>query len=135
MARIEYIEHRLLNWARWLESEGSGKLGYAAIALGRLEATGDRYREAVIPTDDDDARKTDQAVAALGQPYTRTLQVVYVTGRNQAHQEYSLGCSASTIKSRVWEAHRRLAHWFTDQAQQSRERRDNLERLQRSARP
>lgn len=135
MARIEAIEERLLNWARWLDSSGSGLLGYASVNYERVEATRDRYREATIPITDDEARQTDEAVRALGEPFTRTLVVVYVTGRSQAHNERELGCGASTIKARVWESHRRLSMWFTERAAVAREHQARLQAMQQAARP
>lgn len=122
MAKIDAIEQRLLNWARWKVSRGSGALGYAAVNHARVEQGVDRYREAIIPITDCDAEQTDNGVKSLGEPLVRTLDVVYVHGGSSEWKQRQLGCGAAAIKARVWESHRRLAWWFTEQAELARRR-------------
>ena len=82
MARIEWIKHRLNNWALWKVRESSGGLGFATSSIFLANRV-DSSRDAPLPVDEADASKTDQAVESLKpdklQLYT-TLQLVYVKG-------------------------------------------------------
>ena len=61
MAKIEDIERRLMNWARWKMVAGSGGLGYARLQL-EAEGSRDGYREAKVPVVDCEASETDELV-------------------------------------------------------------------------
>lgn len=114
MAKIAWVEQRLLNWARWKASGGSGGLGYASGTLtDRVD--GDRYREAVIPTDEVDASVTDQAVQSLQLTRSHlhlTLVCVYLKDMPRADAARRMQCSVDAVYSRRDEAHRALAQWF-----------------------
>ena len=123
MARIEWIKHRLDNWALWKAREAGDGRGWASQSafLGTFDA--DRYREARIPIDEVDASVTDQAVEALlperGHLY-RTLQGVYPLAlgiRETARQE---GVAESTIKARLEQADQALRVWFNERADAKR---------------
>lgn len=115
MARIEYIKHRLDNWAKWKARDQGGGLGWASQAAFLNEYSSDRYREARIPIDDVDASVTDQAVEALLPDHAhlyRTLQCIYPHGlgiRETARRE---GVAESSIKARLDAADRALQLWF-----------------------
>jgi hypothetical protein len=134
VARIEDIERRLLNWARWKLGEGGGVLGYAGVCL-TSDTSRLLYREAIIPTVDCEADETDRAVQALEPIYRRTIEVVYVEEPSVKRAALLLCVAESTMKGRVSEAHRRLSNWFADKAQQRRAARDRVEQMQASARP
>lgn len=121
MARLEDIERRLLNWARWTHGAGSGGLGYGS--TWNATASGSTYREAIIPTFDHEASITDMAVRALDERLQATIKQVYLTGDSPAIDARRLGCSQATVKARVWDAHRRINAWLMDRkAMQDRER-------------
>lgn len=128
MARIEDIERRLQNWARWKHGAGSGGLGYGGGGFDGV-ASGSRYREAVIPTVDCEASDTDQAVQSLETRLRVTLHQVYLTGDSPAIDAARLGCTESAVKARVWDAHRKLAAWFSDRDTSARNERERLQQL------
>lgn len=134
MARIEDIERRLLNWARWKLGEGGGSLGYAGVCLTD-DTSRSLYREAIIPTVDCEADETDQAVQALEPIYRRTIEVVYVEEPSVKRAAQLLFIAESTMKGRISEAHRRLSNWFADKAQQRRAARERVEQAVLRARP
>jgi hypothetical protein len=133
MAKIAEIERKLLNWARWVHGAGSGGLGYAR-SNPQLDAARSGYREAAIPTSDCEASLTDMAVGTLDDRLRLTVRQVYLTGDSPAMDARALGCSETTVKERVWAAHRKLAHWFSDRDQVARTERSRVEALQREKR-
>jgi hypothetical protein len=134
MARLEDVERRLLNWARWKHGGGSGALGYVTVQYG-VDTSKAAYRQAVVPTVDCEAEETDQAVTSLPVELRATVHEVYLGRGTAAERARLLGCSESTVKSRVWQAHRLIASWFSDQAQQRRDARARVEAAQKRARP
>lgn len=116
MARIEYIKHRLENWALWKARESSGGLGFATQSVLLAERV-DRYREIDIRTtiDDTDASLTNTAVESLrpAQDHLyRRLHLIYIAGlgiREAARRE---SCAESTIKASLEQADHALRLWF-----------------------
>ena len=69
MARIDWIEDRLNNWARWKLTRGTGGLGYASVNLANPTlGVREPYAEAPIPTNAVEAGETDDAVNRLHPP-------------------------------------------------------------------
>jgi DNA-directed RNA polymerase specialized sigma24 family protein len=133
MARIEDIERRLLNWARWRIDRTSGVLGYAAAPLAeRVDGEGwDAH--ALIPTVDCEASDTEVAVQALEGRLKATVEMVYVQGGGMRRKAERLCCSEATVHARIDEAHRKLSNWFTDRQQQREAERERVQQLQRLA--
>lgn len=133
MARIEDIERRLLNWARWRLGATRSPLGYAQAQFGeRVDGEG-WDAPAVIPTVDAEAAETDRAVGALDSRLRRTVEVAYLHGGGIARKLQMLACSRATLHARIDEAHRKLSGWFTDQHRQAQAERQRVEQLQRRA--
>jgi len=132
MARIEWIEHRLLNWARWVENPGGGSLGYAAVNLGAPNAGRSGYAETVVPVSSVEARETDDAVRCLPGELRYTVQVVYTSQGTERERLAKLCCSKATMHGRVDRAHRLLAdHFHAAEARRLAER-ERVEQLQRA---
>lgn len=113
MARIEDIERRLLNWARWKLGGTSSGLGYATARCWAVVVT-PGYREAVIPTVACEAEETDRAVQSLASELRATLEVVYLMNEPMKRKIAYLCCCEATIKARIWRAHRMLVNFFSD---------------------
>ena len=136
MARIEEIERRLQNWARWKAGMRSGGMSYARIDLEAAQGGRDGYREATIPTSDCEADETERAVAALDGPLRAAVEVVYLMQHKSARWHAARLCvSEPTVKDRIWKAHRAISHWLTDRQQQARQERERIEQLGRAALP
>jgi len=133
MARIEDIERRLLNWARWRIDRTGGVLGYAAATLEeRVDGEG-WDAQAVIPTVDCEASDTELAVQVLEGRLKATVEMVYLQGGGMRRKAERLCCSEATVHARIDEAHRKLSTWFTDRQQQRQAERERVQRLQRLA--
>lgn len=123
MARIEWVELRLKNWALWAARGQDGGLGFKKTSVLVERVDNDRYREAPLPIDEVDAALTDQGVQTLKQPRPQlfaTLQMFYVRGKGVKESGRELGCAQSTISARLGEADRALALWFTEQQERQK---------------
>lgn len=133
MARIEWIELRLLNWARWKVSRGAGDIGFSRAGL---EAGGDRYRQAIIPISDVEASDTDAAIDRLSPPGLRlTVFEVYVGPGGIRDKAKRLCCSEPTVHARIDQAHRQLAIDLAEKQRQAAAERARVEHLQQSTKP
>lgn len=126
MAKIEAIERRLENWARWKMRAG-GHLNYAGVNWETLGEGRSGYREAVIPIDDCEAADTDAAIHQLPKHLQETLGVHY-TGEHTdiPSQAQRLGCAVSTVHARIDDAHRRLSQHFHEKAEAARREQERI---------
>jgi hypothetical protein len=133
MARIEDIERRLLNWARWKAGATANPLGYAQAQMQeRVDGEGWDAVQAV-PTVDHEAAETDRGVQALGTTLQETLRVFYVEGGGIARKARKLGCTERAVYLRVEQAQRGLAFWLSELAESRKRERERVERLQQGA--
>lgn len=132
MARIEWIEYRLLNWARWTLARGTdGELGYAAVRPASAAGGGRRgYVTASIPINDVEASETEAAVARL-HPGGLGLAVreMYLGRGGIPDKARRLACAESTLHARVDQAHRQLAEHFLAQQDRLKRERERVEAL------
>jgi DNA-directed RNA polymerase specialized sigma24 family protein len=131
MARIEWVEQRLQNWARWRLIRGGGVLGYASVNLLAAAMPRATDVDAPVPTSDVDAHEVDDAVARLPSELKATVLEVYV-GEGGVRQKLARLCvSEPTLHARVGRAHRLLADHLLakqDRLKDERERVDTLRR-------
>jgi hypothetical protein len=115
MARIEWVEQKLKNWALYKSKEMGGGLGFSSQSAFLNDANTDRYRESTIPVDEVDASVTDQAVKSLEIPRPilfRTLELYYLEGKG-INGTAKLQCtSPSTVHANLAAADRALRDWF-----------------------
>jgi DNA-directed RNA polymerase specialized sigma24 family protein len=109
MARIEWVEQRLQNWARWRLTRGGGVLGYASVNLLAAAMPRDRDVDAPVPTSDVDAREIDDAVGRLPSELRATVTEAYLGEGGLRHKLQRLCVSESTLHARIGRAHRMLA--------------------------
>ena len=109
MARIEWVEQRLLAWAAWL-TVGDGN-GYPALSV--LHEDWSPPSPGTTPTMKvgvpQSARQTHAAVLQLSERMQKTLRVHYVQRLPLADQAEWLGCQPGTVYARVEAAHAALA--------------------------
>ena len=138
MARIDDIERRLLNWARWRHGMTCGGLGFAStdMTTERVDRAG-FDAQANIPTIDVEASDTDDAIATLTPDHQRTVHVVYLDGGGALRHCVKLGgnITPAGINARIAIIHRKLAGWFADKAARAQAERSRVEALQRSRAP
>jgi hypothetical protein len=134
MARIEDVERRLLNWARWLIGGRSGGLGYATVSYGAVGADCSKVRESVIPTSEAEAVETDDAVKELATELQLVLAMHYRDGKSVAMISVESYCSVATVYNRLDRAHRLLDQTFSDRAEARRAERARVENLSTATR-
>lgn len=131
MARIEWVKHRLHNWALWKVSEASGGMGFASQSAFLNDAPGETRPEARIPVDEIDASITDEAVETLKLPRPqlyRTLYCIYPKGMGIKGTARECLCGESTIKAHLDTADNVLSVWFRERAEQQALRRAAIKR-------
>ncbi len=137
MARIDWIEYRLLNWARWKLQADRNPLGHATVNLqSPVVDGGPGYDDAPIPTNAIEAGETDSAIKRLQPPeLARTLTVYYVGGGTIKRMCEQLRCSTATLYARRDQAHLQLARYLNERQATARQERARVEALQASIRP
>jgi len=118
MARIEWIKHRLNNWALWKDRESRGGLGFATKSV-LLSEPSSGYRESVMPVDDVDASLTNTAVESLKptRPHLyMTLQHIYVQSLGIKETSRRMSRAESTICANLDAADHALSEWFGNRA-------------------
>ncbi len=117
MARIEYIKHRLDNWALWKARENSCGLGFATrsvLLVDRVDCSRDINIYSTI--DENDAALTDAAVESLRparqQLYDR-LYLIYIDGVGVREAARRQQCAESTIKASLDQADHALSAWLS----------------------
>jgi DNA-directed RNA polymerase specialized sigma24 family protein len=128
MARIEWVKHRLNNWALWKERAGSNGLGfYSQSAFLRVAVDCGREGSSLHSTVDEvEAMKTDEAVTALlgTKPHlARTLELIYLKGESIRRTAETMCKAESTIKANLEQADHAIAA-FLREKEEARERAD-----------
>jgi hypothetical protein len=144
MARIEWIETRLRNWARWRLNKGAGVLGFAAVNMQKaLSGVREAYADAPVPTNAIEAGETDDAVARLAAPLRKAVEVHYLEQAPGVRQRLAtmddklrhLCCAKRTYYERIDHAHHALAEHFAAREDKRRAERQRVEGLNALARP
>lgn len=115
MARIEWVKHRLENWARWCQQSESGSLGYPKqSAFTRLGSSGGR-NEGALPISDLEASETDDAVKSLQFTQSHLYEAVtltYAKGLPRHLVAKRMCRGESTISKNLEDADHALKRWL-----------------------
>lgn len=131
MARIEYIRHRLENWARWCAQQDGHGLGYPKqAAFARLGGKGSRA-EAIIPISSVDASETHEAVNSL--QFKRSdlylvLTLIYAQNLPRHLVARRMDVTERTVGQKLEDADHAIARWLEDR-QEARRRRQSLSKV------
>lgn len=119
MARIDWVRDKLDNWARWQSQRGAYGQGYPKqSAFVRLAPSGSAWGN-VIPVDDVDASRTNEAVEALRNGSPRLYEAVhcmYVSGLGIKGTAQRMGIAVSSVHSNLGYADAEIARWFEARA-------------------
>lgn len=127
MPRIDYIETRLLNWAR---SKAGRSIGFAQSNPNNAGMPREPFADAPIPVTDAEANETDDAINVVLSPDQRlTVYAVYLGRGGDADRLRHLGCSKTTMHDRIVASHRLLANHFTHVAERRKAERERVEGL------
>jgi len=118
VARIEWVQQRLDNWALWATKRDAGGLGFAPSSIfANGPAARGGSNEAVVPVDELDAAVTNDAVESLklghGHLY-QTLRLYYLKGQGIKQTARTMRRAESTIHAQLAQADQRLALWFQE---------------------
>lgn len=115
MARIEWVQQRLENWALWHERGRGGGLGYATSSILLMERVDGGNRDVMLPVDEIEAGETNEGVEALRGPHSdlhRTLELYYLAGVGIKETALAVHRAESTVKAQLARADQVLAEWF-----------------------
>jgi len=132
MARIQWVDVRLTNWARWRIGGRSGGLGYSHVNLDVPVVDGNGYdAQSIIPIDDAEASVTDSAISGLPSELRRTVEVWYLHPGSIATKGLLLACERVTIYTRLDRSDRLIAAWLGERSRMQQAERERVEKLQR----
>ena len=130
MARIEWVEQRLLNWASWKIAKGGGNMGYGGVDLAGANGGRSGYITATVPILEAEASATDDAVDRLTPAGTVLTVVEYYCGAGgHVDKAQRLCCSVATMYARIDKAHQQLAEYFLIKQERQRTERARVEAL------
>jgi len=114
MARIDWVDRRLREWAQWL-MVGDGS-GYSA--MNPLHPEWSPPTPGTTPTmkvaAPSSARQTNLVVRRLSDRLHATLLLHYCTNLSVADQAARLNCQAATVDQRIRTAHAKLARMLSE---------------------
>jgi hypothetical protein len=126
MARIEYIEHRLLEWgeSRIRQQDGGGRRRVISSIYDGREKVDCTGNEPDFSTEDASAEEIDRAIRDLLPSFANlheTAIEVYWKGRKFSLKINAkrLGISYATIKTHVEHLHLRIDQWLRDKQEQA----------------
>lgn len=138
MARIDWVQTRLENWARWHASMNGGGLGFASQAAFLRLVVDESRGASAIPVDEVEASITNDAVEALKVGYGhlhQTLRLYYLKGAGIRGTAQTMRRAESTIKAQLAQADALLAGWFAERKRRKEAEGAELRRKLEAARP
>lgn len=110
-----HFEEKLKNWGDWVRRDEAGGSGYGSSPLASLMAKAVRTDYgAVIPLDEIDASKTDQAVKSLMPELQKVARLWYVSDLSIRQMALQLGCSTTTVPVRVEQVRHGIQIWYRE---------------------
>lgn len=125
MARIEWVRHRLEEWARWSQQSESGALGFPTSSPFARMGPSTGLRESNVPTNALSASETNEAVQSLQLTQSHlylAVSLTYAKGLPRHLVAKKMGRAESTISRNLEDADRVLARWFEDRQQAKQKR-------------
>lgn len=119
MARIEWVRHRLEEWARWSQQSEAGCLGFPSASPFARMGPSTGVRESRVPVNSLAASEMDDAVSSLKLTQSHlhlVLVLTYAKGLPRDQVAKRMARAESTISSNLSAADRALARWLDDKA-------------------
>ena len=113
MAKIEWVHHRLERWADWV-AHGRRAGGARTHPMWRdMPVDGMAQREALIPVNEEECWRTEEAIKALPAPLAETCAMYYLQDSGRTRQKLCI--SSATLSQRIDQAHHKLSEaWLTE---------------------
>jgi hypothetical protein len=117
--RQQHLDAMLMNWGRWMCKREVGALGYGQCPLMNLMGRVSRADAgALVPVDDIEASKVDDAVRAQTMELQRLARAWYVDGLTVRGTATRLGCSTTTVPKRLDALRLNVQVWWAQQARE-----------------
>jgi DNA-directed RNA polymerase specialized sigma24 family protein len=114
MARLDWMDRELNNWARWCIASTQGGGNYARVGtFERVDCDG-HDAPAIIRIDDAEAAIIDAGIKTLEPDLQSALHLHYVDNQGLASKLRRAGCTERTFYVRIERAQHRLAAWMAD---------------------
>ncbi|MBO9647376.1 MAG: hypothetical protein J7605_02615 [Variovorax sp.] len=130
MSRLQWVDARLQNWARWRSQMAGNGLGFASQASFLNDQPGSD-REVRIPVDEIEASVTQEAVESLkvARPHIyAVLYCMYPFGLGVTGTCRRLECARSNVYALLEVGDRLLATWFTERSAKQTAAKEEMKR-------
>lgn len=113
--RANHFDEKLKNWGEWMRKGKEGGWGYRDSQLAGLIGRAQRAEAGcVIPIDDVEASRVDDAVRSLSIELQRMAMAWYVEGLSIRQAAKKLGCSTTTVPVRVGQVCKGVEIWWAN---------------------
>lgn len=113
--RANHFDEKLKNWGEWMRKGKEGGLGFRNSQLAGLMGRSERAEAGcIIPIDDVDASRIDDAVRSLPIELQRIAMAWYVEDLSIRQCAKKLSCSTTTVPVRVEALCRGVEVWWAN---------------------
>lgn len=115
-----HFDEKLKNWGEWMRKGKEGGWGYRDSQLAGLMGRAQRAEVGcVIPIDDVEASRVDDAVRSLPIELQRMAMAWYVEGLSIRQAAKKLSCSTATVPVRVEQVCKGVEVWWANRRDRS----------------
>lgn len=119
--RLQHFDSMLKNWGDWMRKRDAGALGYGKCPLLNLMGRASKADAcAVVPVDEIEASKVDDAVRAQTMELQRLARAWYVDELTVRGTATRLGCSTTTVPKRLEDLQQQVELWWVQQGRQQK---------------
>lgn len=119
--RASHFDEKLKNWGEWMRKGREGGWGYRNSQLAGLMGRSERAEAGcIIPIDDVDASRIDDAVRSLPTELQRIAMAWYVEGLSIRQCAKKLSCSTTTVPVRVDALCHGVEVWWANHTKKTR---------------
>lgn len=116
-----HFDKKLKNWGDWMRKCSSGGQGYGSSPLANLVGRAQRAEAGcIIPVDDVEASKVDDAVRSLPIDLQRMAMAWYVENLSIRQAAKKLSCSTTTVPIRVEQVRKGVEIWWANRGNERR---------------
>lgn len=115
-----HFDKKLKNWGDWMRKCSSGGQGYGSSPLANLMGRAQRAEAGcIIPVDDVEASRVDDAVRSLPIELQRVAMAWYVENLSIRQTAKKLSCSTTTVPIRVEQVCKGVQVWWANKRERA----------------
>lgn len=115
-----HFDEKLKNWGEWMKRDQLGGKGYGNSPLANLMGRAQRAEPGcIIPVDDVEASRVDDAVRSLPIELQRMAMAWYVENLSIRQAAKKLGCSTTTVPVRIEQVCKCVEIWWANKRDRS----------------